>query len=333
MTRHMNILVTGAAGFIGSNLSERLVNDGHVVYGIDNFDSYYDRRIKDRNLETLNGSTAFRFFDADLRDRHAVATVFGTAAEAGRSIDAVVHLAAKAGVRPSIEDPHGYTEVNVDGTVNLLEAMVASDVRDLLFASSSSVYGNTSKVPFREDAWVDHPISPYAATKKAGELLCHTYSHLHGMRIAALRFFTVYGPRQRPDLAIAKFTSLIDNGRPIPVYGDGSTRRDYTYVADTVDGVVGALAWIRDQEPGAYGVFNLGESRTVSLSELIAALETAVGKAAVIDRQPMQPGDVNQTWADISRAREAFGYDPRTELEDGLRAYVDWYRQQTPLSD
>ncbi len=333
MTRHMNILVTGAAGFIGSNLSERLVNDGHVVYGIDNFDSYYDRRIKDRNLETLNGSTAFRFFEADLRDRHAVATVFGTAAEASRSIDAVVHLAAKAGVRPSIEDPHGYTEVNVDGTVNLLEAMVASDVRDLLFASSSSVYGNTSEVPFREDAWVDHPISPYAATKKAGELLCHTYSHLHGMRIAALRFFTVYGPRQRPDLAIAKFTSLIDNGRPIPVYGDGSTRRDYTYVADTVDGVVGALAWIRDQEPGAYGVFNLGESRTVSLSELIAALETAVGKAAVIDRQPMQPGDVNQTWADISRAREAFGYDPRTELEDGLRAYVDWYRQQTPLSD
>ncbi|MEX0742664.1 MAG: SDR family NAD(P)-dependent oxidoreductase, partial [Phycisphaeraceae bacterium] len=232
----MNILVTGVAGFIGSNLAEALVNDGHVVYGIDNFDSYYDRHVKERNIGELVESTGFRFYEADLRDRHALATVFGTAAEAGRSIDAVVHLAAKAGVRPSIEDPHGYVEVNVDGTVNLLEAMIASDVRDLLFASSSSVYGNTEEVPFREDAWVDHPISPYAATKKAGELLCHTYSHLHGMRIAALRFFTVYGPRQRPDLAIAKFTKLIEKGRPIPVYGDGYTRRDYTNLDDTLDG-------------------------------------------------------------------------------------------------
>lgn len=329
----MNILVTGVAGFIGSTLAERLVADGHVVYGVDNFDSYYDRRRKDRNLAVLQESTAFRFYEVDLRDRHGLATVFGTAAEAGRSIDAVVHLAAKAGVRPSIEDPQGYTEVNVSGTVNLMEAMVAGDVRDLLFASSSSVYGNTDAVPFREDAFVDHPISPYAATKKAGELLCHTYSHLHGMRIAALRFFTVYGPRQRPDLAIAKFTALIDAGRRIPVYGDGSTQRDYTYVDDTVDGIVGALAWLRDQQPGAFEVFNLGESRTVSLSELIAAIETALGKTAVIDRQPMQPGDVTRTWADISRAREAFGYDPQTELAAGLRRYVEWYRAQEAFED
>ncbi|MFW5695461.1 MAG: SDR family NAD(P)-dependent oxidoreductase [Alkalispirochaeta sp.] len=322
----MNILVTGVAGFIGSNLADTLIDDGHVVYGIDNFDSYYDRHVKEGNIAELMEATGFRFYEADLRDRHALATVFGTAAEAGRSIDAVIHLAAKAGVRPSIEDPHGYVEVNVDGTVNLLETMVASDVRDLLFASSSSVYGNTDQVPFREDAWVDHPISPYAATKKAGELLCHTYAHLHGMRIAALRFFTVYGPRQRPDLAIAKFTKLIDTGRPIPVYGDGSTRRDYTYVADTVDGIVGALAWVREQQSGTYDVFNLGESRTVSLSELISALEDTLGRTAQIDRRPLQPGDVEQTWADITRAREAFGYDPQTTLAEGLDSYVNWYR-------
>ena len=329
----MNILVTGAAGFIGSNLAERLVADGHVVYGIDNFDGYYDRRIKDRNLEQLLGSTSFRFYDADLRDPRALASVFGTAAETGRSIDHVVHLAAKAGVRPSIEDPQGYTQVNIDGTVNLLEAMIASDVSDLVFASSSSVYGNTDEVPFREDAWVDHPISPYAATKKAGELLCHAYSHLHRMRVAALRFFTVYGPRQRPDLAIAKFTRLIDRGQPIPVYGDGSTRRDYTYVDDTVDGIVGAMAWIREQTRGAFDVFNLGENRTVSLSELISALEAALGANAAIDRQPMQPGDVTQTWADISKAREAFGYAPETELETGLQRYVEWYRSLPEMAE
>jgi UDP-glucuronate 4-epimerase len=329
----MNILVTGAAGFIGSNLADRLVADGHVVYGIDNFDSYYDRSTKERNLAALNASTAFRFYEADLRDRQALATVFGTAAEAGRSIDVVIHLAAKAGVRPSIEDPLGYTQVNVDGTVNLLEAMSAGDVRDLVFASSSSVYGNTRAVPFREDAWVDHPISPYAATKKAGELLCHTYSHLHGMRIAALRFFTVYGPRQRPDLAIAKFTRLIDREQPIPVYGDGSTRRDYTYVDDTVDGIVGAIAWIRDQEAGAYDVFNLGESQAITLSDLIGTLEKELGKSARIDRRPPQPGDVDQTWADISRAREAFGYDPRTSITEGIKRYIEWYRSLAPLED
>lgn len=325
----MNILITGVAGFIGSNLAERLVEDGHLVYGLDNFDPYYDRHIKERNISALMDLTSFRFYEADLRDPQAVAAVFGRAAAADHPIDAVIHLAAKAGVRPSIEDPLAYTVVNVEGTVNLLEAMIASDVRDMVFASSSSVYGNTKEVPFREDAWVDHPISPYAATKKACELLCHSYSHLHGMRIAALRFFTVYGPRQRPDLAIAKFTRLIEAGQPIPVYGDGSTSRDYTYVDDTVDGVVGSLSWLQERERGAWGVFNLGESKPISLSALISSLEAVLGKRAVIDRQPMQPGDVDQTWADVSLARDAFGYSPSTELEDGLKQYIEWYRSTT----
>jgi len=307
-----------------------LVRDEHVVYGIDNFDPYYDREIKERNLAELERFDRFRFFEADLLEPRSLARVFGVAAESGRSIDAVIHLAAKAGVRPSIEDPRAYTRTNVEGTVNLLEAMVAADVRDLLFASSSSVYGNTPDTPFREDAWVDHPISPYAATKKAGELLCHTYSVLHGMRIAALRFFTVYGPRQRPDLAIAKFTRMLEKGHPIPVYGDGTTRRDYTYIEDILDGITGALGWVHEQAAGSYGVFNLGESRTVALSELIEILENATGTTAVIDRQAMQPGDVTQTYADISRAREAFAYNPTTPIEDGIARYVAWYREQQP---
>jgi UDP-glucuronate 4-epimerase len=327
----MNILVTGAAGFIGSHVAEALVEDGHVVYGVDNFDSYYDRPTKERNLADLSGSTAFRFHEVDIRERTAVASVFGNAERDGRAIDVVVHLAARAGVRPSIEDPLGYTDVNVSGTVNLLEAMSAADVRDFVFASSSSVYGNTDEVPFREDAWVDHPISPYAATKKAGELLCHTYAHLHGMRIAALRFFTVYGPRQRPDLAIAKFTRLIDHEQPIPVYGDGSSRRDYTYIDDTVSGVLGAVSWIQGQPPGAWGVYNLGENTTVSLSELIRSIERALGKTAVIDRRPNQPGDVHQTWADIERAQRDLGYNPSTSLDQGLAHYVAWYRDRAAV--
>ncbi len=324
----MNILVTGVAGFIGSHVAERLVAAGHVVYGIDNFDPYYDREIKDRNIAALQDQTGFRFYEADLLDPRALANVIGTAAEAGRSIDAVIHLAAKAGVRPSIEDPHAYTRVNVEGTVNLLEAMNAGNVRDLIFASSSSVYGNTAEVPFREDAWVDHPISPYAATKKAGELLTHTYSHIHGMRVAALRFFTVYGPRQRPDLAIAKFTRLISRDQPIPVYGDGTTRRDYTYIDDILSGILGALEWIVTQDAGSWQVFNLGESRTVALGELIEILERTLGMRARLDRQPEQPGDVKQTWADTSRAAETFGYKPSTPIEEGIRHYVQWFRQQ-----
>lgn len=328
----MNILITGAAGFIASHLCERLVSEDHHVFGFDNFDAYYDRHVKEQNIAEVRSDERFRLFEGSLCDVYALAQVFGTAAETGHSIDHVVHLAAKAGVRPSIEDPVGYTKTNIEGTVNLIEAMIASDVKDLTFASSSSVYGNTKTVPFREDHVVDYPISPYAATKRACELLCHTYAHLHAMRICALRFFTVYGPRQRPDLAIAKFTHLIENGRPIPFYGDGSTTRDYTYVDDTIDGVIGAIAWVKDQPSGTYDVFNLGESRTVSLSELVSLLEEALGKKAKIDKQPRQPGDVDATYADISRAREHLGYDPQTPIETGIVNYVKWIRSRLTSS-
>lgn len=323
----MNVLVTGAAGFIGSHVVERLLEAGHVVIGFDNFDSYYDRSLKEDNLAAVRSHQQYTFIEGDLRDAEAIAGAFGNAAAEGNSIDVVIHLAAKAGVRPSIEDPVGYTQTNIDGTVRLLETMSASDVQDLLFASSSSVYGNTPEVPFREDAWVDHPISPYAATKKAGELICHTYSHLQGMRIAALRFFTVYGPRQRPDLAIAKFTRLITDGKPIPVYGDGTTERDYTYIDDTVDGILRALNWVRSQAAGTYDVFNLGESRTVTLSRLIEVLQEALGRQAEIDRQPMQPGDVIRTNADIGKARTVLGYDPHTTIEEGVKRYVAWFQE------
>lgn len=327
-TVFMNILVTGAAGFIGSHLVERLLADDHVVFGFDNFDPYYERRIKERNISSAGHDRRFRFFEGTIRDARAPAQVFGTAAEMGYSIDAVVHLAAKAGVRPSIEDPVGYTKVNVEGTVNLMEAMVAADVKNLVLASSSSVYGNSETIPFREDQNVDYPISPYAATKKACELLTHTYAHLHGMRVAALRFFTVYGPRQRPDLAIAKFTHLIEKGKRIPLYGDGSTKRDYTYIDDTIDGVIGAIAWVEDQPGGAYRIFNLGESHTVSLADLVSILEESLGKSAEIDRQPNQPGDVRATYADVARARDELGYDPHVSIKEGIKRYVDWYRTE-----
>lgn len=320
----MTILVTGSAGFIGSHVAERLIGHGHVVFGVDNFDPFYDRAIKDSNHAELLDSTAYRFSEADIGDADAMAAVFAEAVRIDRPIDLVVHLAAKAGVRPSIEDPIGYTRTNVDGTTSVLQCARDAGVTDVVFASSSSVYGNTREVPFREDAWVDYPISPYAATKKACELLSHAYAHLHGMRIAALRFFTVYGPRQRPDLAIAKFARLLRAGEAIPVYGDGSSRRDYTYIDDTVAGVIGSIDWLRRQAAGTYAVFNLGESRTVTLAELISLLESALGVTARIDRKPMQPGDVEQTYADIGRARDAFGYDPRTPIEDGITRYVSW---------
>ena len=230
----MNILITGVAGFIGSHIAERCIAEGHVVYGLDNFDPFYDPARKRSNIHSLTGHSAFRFIEGDIQDPEDVAHVFRAAESQNRSIDVVVHFAAKAGVRPSIEDPLSYTRVNVFGTVNVLEAMVATNTRDLVFASSSSVYGNTQTVPFREDAFVDHPVSPYAATKKSCELLAHSYAHIHGLRIAVLRLFTVYGPRQRPDLAIAKFSSLIEQNQPLPIYGDGTTTRDYTYISDTV---------------------------------------------------------------------------------------------------
>lgn len=313
------ILVTGAAGFIGSHLCQRLVAQGRQVVGLDNFDPFYDPAVKRRNLEQLLTDESFELIEGDIRDAGCVASILARA-----PVDAIVHLAAKAGVRPSIADPTGYMDVNINGTVVMLEAAKKFNVEKFIFASSSSVYGNTPKVPFAETDNVDYPISPYAATKKAGELICHTYSHLYGLKMTCLRFFTVYGPRQRPDLAIHKFARLIEAGKPIPVYGDGSMRRDFTYIDDIIDGVVAAI----DRCAG-YEIYNLGESRPVRLDVLIAELEKALGKTAIIDRQPEQPGDVFQTYADVSKAVRCLGYHPKTQFTDGLARFVHWLRNES----
>ncbi len=315
-TARSKVVVTGAAGFIGSHLCERLLGDGWAVVGVDNFDGFYDPQIKWANLAGCVGNARFQLLEADIRDAEAVNSVF-----AGRDVEIVVHLAARAGVRPSIEEPVLYQDVNVNGTVVLLEAAKNFDVRKFVFASSSSVYGNNEKVPFSETDNVDYPISPYAATKKAGELLCHTYSHLYGIGMTCLRLFTVYGPRQRPDLAIHKFARLIEAGRPIPVFGDGSMMRDFSYIDDIIDGVVAAMDACR-----GYEIYNLGESRPVRLDALIAAIEAVLGKKAIIQRMPMQPGDVDRTYADVQKAMLALGYRPRTDLETGLKRFVEWFR-------
>ena len=315
-----NILVTGGAGFIGSHLVGRLLDEGGWrVHVIDDFNDFYDPGLKRRNVAAHAGRAGYRLVEADIRDRDALAAAF-----AEGEFDTVVHLAARAGVRPSLSEPLLYNETNVTGTLNLLELARARGVRQFVFGSSSSVYGQNAKVPFAEDDPVARPISPYAATKAAGELLCHTYSHLYGLRCVALRFFTVYGARQRPDLAIHKFARLISRGEPIPVFGDGTTRRDYTYVDDIIAGVRAAI----DYEATPFEAINLGESRTVELRELISLLERELGREAKIDRQPPQPGDVPQTYADISKARALLGYDPQTQIEDGIRKFVDWFNEQ-----
>ncbi len=312
-----NVLVTGGAGFIGSHLVARLLGEGGWrVVVVDDFNDFYDPALKRRNVEPHMAREEFALREADIRDRAALEEVFKET-----RFDCVVHLAARAGVRPSLAEPVLYTETNINGTVNLLELARERRVPQFVFGSSSSVYGENEKVPFAEDDPVFKPISPYAATKAAGELLCHTYSHLFGLRCVCLRFFTVYGARQRPDLAIHKFARLISEGRPIPVFGDGTTRRDYTFVDDIVAGVRAAM----DYRQSAYEVINLGGSRTVSLGELIALLERELGREAVIDRQPPQPGDVPQTFADVSKARRLLGYDPRTPIEEGLRRFVEWF--------
>ena len=313
----VKILVTGAAGFIGSHLCERLVSQKAVVTGLDNFDSFYSRGIKESNVSALLSGKLFNLVEGDIRDSTCVESVIKKEKPC-----IIVHLAAKAGVRPSIEDPVGYQDVNINGTVVLLEAAKKFNIRNFIFASSSSVYGNNEKVPFAETDNVDFPISPYAATKKAGELICHTYSHLYDINMTCLRFFTVYGPRQRPDLAIHKFASLIEADKPIPVFGDGSMRRDFTYIDDIIDGVIGAM-----QNCKGYEIYNLGESRPVRLDVLIAEIEKALGKKAVIDRFPMQAGDVIQTYADVTKAKEKFGYEPKTDLKTGLKEFVKWLRQ------
>jgi UDP-glucuronate 4-epimerase len=324
-----SILVTGGAGFIGSHLCETLLRQGRRVVLFDNFNDFYSPEIKMANLEavrrTAEGSEGHLIvLKGDLRSQGDLRRAFlalGSADEA-----AVVHLAAMAGVRPSIENPLLYNQVNVTGTLNLLEECRRSGVKRLAFASSSSVYGNNEKVPFAETDPVDLPISPYAATKKAGELLCHNYHHLYGLSVACLRFFTVYGPRQRPDLAIHKFARLISENRPLPFFGDGSTRRDYTYVTDTLQGVTGALRWLEEERRPVYEIFNLGESRTVELSTLVRLLGEAMGRKPELKRLPMQPGDVLCTFADIDKARRMLGYAPEVAIEEGIGRFVRWFR-------
>ena len=312
------ILITGAAGFIGSSLADQLLAAGTPVVCLDNFCDFYDPTIKRRNIADALKQDHYTLVEADLRDRQ---TVLDTIAK--HKPQAIIHLTAMAGVRPSIENPDLYTQVNLNGTVNLLDAAVANGVGKFLFASSSSVYGNNPKTPFAESDNVDHPISPYAATKKAGELICHSYHHLYKLPITCLRFFTVFGPRQRPDLAINKFLRMVGSGQAIPVFGDGSTSRDYTFVGDIVEGIRKSLA-----NCNGYHIYNLGGDSPVTLAQLIATVEKVVGKEAIIDRQPMQPGDVNVTWADLSKSRKELDYAPQTSLEAGMAKQWEWLQQQ-----
>jgi UDP-glucuronate 4-epimerase len=313
------ILVTGGAGFIGSHLVDRLLAADHQITVVDDFNDFYDPAIKRENVSRHLSNPKYQLAEIDIRDRNELEKIFAT-----RNFNCIVHLAARAGVRPSLSQPQLYTETNINGTLNLLELARAQGIQQFVFGSSSSVYGINAKVPFSEDDPIRQPISPYAATKGAGELLCHTYSHLYGLRCVCLRFFTVYGPRQRPDLAIHKFARLIDHGQPIPVFGDGTTRRDYTYIDDIISGVLAAI----DYDQTGYEVINLGESRTVELQELIALLEKELDLRAVIERLPPQPGDVPQTFADITKARQLLGYNPQTQIEEGIHRFIHWFRSR-----
>jgi UDP-glucuronate 4-epimerase len=312
----MNVLVTGAAGFIGSHLCENLINHGHFVAGIDNFDDFYPIRFKNLNLENLKENKNFRFYNSDIRDKTALNNIFSSV-----NIDTVIHLAAKAGVRPSIESIAEYYEVNINGTINVLEAMKKFGITRMIFASSSSIYGNNEKVPFSETDSVDNPISPYASTKKSGELLCHVYHHLYNFDITCLRFFTVYGPRQRPDLAIHKFTKLIGEGKPIPFFGDGSTSRDYTYIEDIIEGIELALNRL-----SGYHIYNLGESKVITLKTLVDTIAQTLGTPAIINKLSLQEGDVNRTFADISKAKSELAYNPKYDFETGIQKFVEWFK-------
>jgi len=315
----MTIVLTGGAGFLGSHLLEALLADGREVAVVDNFDPFYPAEAKRRNLAEVGEAGDFRLVEADVCDVEGCLTGLGL--KAGQA-DALIHLAARAGPRPSVRQPQLYARLNVGGTVGALELARRLEVPRFIFASSSSVYGARSEVPFGEDDPAATPVSPYAATKRAGELLCYSYHALTGMSVVVLRFFSAYGPRQRPDMAISRFVSRIDRGEPIPVYGDGSASRDHTYVSDIIAGVVASLAVDAD-----YEIINLGDSETVRLDRLIAFIEEALGKKALIDRQPAQPGDVPTTCADITKARRLLGYEPRVPIGEGLRRYVEWYRR------
>ena len=314
----LNIVVTGGAGFIGSHLIDRLLKEGHIVVNIDNFDSFYDESIKRENIKGHLEYQTYTLREVDIRDKEALEEAIPD------DTDVVVHLAAKAGVRPSIEDPVVYQEVNVAGTQNMLEVAREKDIKQFIFASSSSVYGKNPNVPWKEDDAVLQPISPYASTKVSGELLGHVYSHLYDIRFLALRFFTVYGPRQRPDLAIHKFLSLMNDGKEITLYGDGSTSRDYTYIDDIIDGLMAAIAY----KDSMYEVINLGNSETLKLLELVEAIEQASGIAAKKTFGPEQPGDVKQTWADVKKADEILGYKSDYSIKEGLKEFFEWYQEK-----
>jgi UDP-glucuronate 4-epimerase len=349
----MKALVTGAAGFIGSHLCERVLGDGWEVVGVDNFDDFYDPQIKRQNITGCLKNKNFYLIEADIRDGNAMDKAVGN------GVEIIIHLAARAGVRPSIAQPLLYADVNVNGTMVLLEAAKKHKVGKFVFGSSSSVYGNNKKVPFSEDDNVDFPISPYAATKKAGELICHTYHHLYGLCVTCLRFFTVYGPRQRPDLAIHKFAKLIEQDKLVPVYGDGSMMRDFTYIDDIIDGVVAAINRLTSHarpersrgesrlsavapalhstqcgggsakaETSSHGfnIYNLGRASPISVNDLVAGLEKALGKKAVKEYLPAQPGDVERTYADITKAERELGYKPKTTIEEGLARFTAWLR-------
>jgi len=315
-----SILITGGAGFIGSHLVDRFLGEGEWrISVVDDFNDFYSPSIKRENIREHLANQRYQLVEADIRNSASLEKAF-----AETNFDCIVHLAARAGVRPSLKEPQLYVETNVNGTMNMLEMARRHGVKQFVFGSSSSVYGVNEKVPFAEEDPIFNPISPYAATKAAGELICHTYSHLYDMRIVCLRFFTVYGARQRPDLAIHKFAKLISEGRPIPVFGDGSTRRDYTYIDDIIAGVRAAV----DYDRSNYEVINLGESRTVELRELIALIEKELGMRAEIDRQPPQPGDVPQTFADISKARRLLNYKPQTQIEIGIERFIEWFKSR-----
>jgi len=312
----MNFLVTGGAGFIGSHVCERLLHDGHRVWIFDDLNDFYDPQIKRRTLADIQSlGQPSKFVHGDLTDTKAVNEVFSSV-----KFDQVIHLAARAGVRPSLEQPALYQRVNVEGTVNILEAARKNGCKKITIASSSSVYGVNAKVPFSESDPIFSAVSPYAASKLACEALGHVYHYIYGMDVAMLRFFTVYGPRQRPDLAIHKFTKLIDAGKPIPVFGDGSTARDHTFISDILEGIIACT-----KKEFGFEVFNLGESQTIRLDQLISLIESALGKKAVIDRQPLQPGDVPITFADISKAQKRLGYQPQVKAEKGVPIFVDWF--------
>lgn len=312
-------LITGAAGFIGSHLADKLLNEGNKVIVVDNFCDFYNPEIKENNVKHNLSNPNYKLYRADIRDRNELAKVFNE-----NKIDVVMHLAAMAGVRPSIDNPIYYQEVNCMGTQNILEEMKAHNVKNLVMASSSSVYGNCKEVPFKENMIVDFAISPYAATKKANEVMTHVYHKLFDFNVIMLRFFTVFGPRQRPDLAINKFTRLMLNNEPIPMFGDGTTSRDYTYIDDIVDGIIRSCNYVENNND-VYEILNLGNSSPVSLKEMINTIAEVLNKTPNIQELPMQPGDVERTFADISKAKKIIGYNPKTSFQEGIENFVKWY--------